>query len=400
MPSRARKPAHTVKQQTHCPFCGAPRPLRAGTRKKKYETAQLWQCHTPKCLRTYAPDPGGLRHKTYPLKVILDGIMLFCLGYTAEETIALLGSRYSLRPSRLTLQRWLDEHPELTTYRRLRAAARSLKPRLTPQASIRAIKLYHRQVYEFAYHRAKLALLSRPPAARKTAGAGASMAKHAASGGTAARERRTTPHPHEDVSRLAAPVAAFLESVPKTCPHGLFTDDAAARGSQLAADFIDQEKLIVIEKQNAATAAAALIIPSVGSNYQRHPKLQRFMLTADSSTVAIEIPVWLTEPEIDALERQRGIELIPKVTPLDATTHFPRSFTGHLDFLQVRNGAVHILDYKPGARTDKPLAQLVMYALALTVRIPDLSLFDIKCAWFDEHVYNEFFPRSALRRAR
>jgi hypothetical protein len=97
---------------------------------------------------------------------------------------------------------------------------------------------------------------------------------------------------------------------------------------------------------------------------------------------------------------QLGIELIPKVTPLNATTHFPRSFTVRLDFLQVRNGAVHILNYKPGARTDKPLAQLVMYALALTVRIPDLSLFDIKCAWFDEHVYNEVFPRSALRRAR
>jgi hypothetical protein len=32
--------------------------------------------------------------------------------------------------------------------------------------------------------------------------------------------------------------------------------------------------------------------------------------------------------------------------------------TGHIDFLQARNGAIHILDYKPDARTNKPIAQL------------------------------------------
>ena len=43
----------------------------------------------------------------------------------------------------------------------------------------------------------------------------------------------------------------------------------------------------------------------------------------------------------------------------------PRSITGHIDFLQIRNGAIHILDYKPDAQTNKPLAQLTTYALAL-----------------------------------
>jgi len=44
---------------------------------------------------------------------------------------------------------------------------------------------------------------------------------------------------------------------------------------------------------------------------------------------------------------------------------------------------VHILDYKPDARTNKPIAQLAIYALALTRRVPGLKLFDIKCAWCD-----------------
>jgi hypothetical protein len=64
--------------------------------------------------------------------------------------------------------------------------------------------------------------------------------------------------------------------------------------------------------------------------------------------------------------------------------------------LQVRNGAVHILDCKPDARTNKPIAQLSLHALALTRRVPGLRLFDIKCAWFNENEYCEFFPRALV----
>ena len=66
------------------------------------------------------------------------------------------------------------------------------------------------------------------------------------------------------------------------------------------------------------------------------------------------------------------------------------SITGHIDFLQVRNGAVHILDYKPDARTNRPIAQLTIYALALA-HLTGIKLFDIKCAWFNENEYCEFF---------
>ena len=52
------------------------------------------------------------------------------------------------------------------------------------------------------------------------------------------------------------------------------------------------------------------------------------------------------------------------------------------------------LDYKPDARTNTPIAQLAIYALALTRLVPRLKLFDIKCAWFNEDEYCEFFPRT------
>ena len=60
---------------------------------------------------------------------------------------------------------------------------------------------------------------------------------------------------------------------------------------------------------------------------------------------------------------------------------------------------MHILDYKPDARTNKPIAQLTVYALALA-RLTGIKLFDIKCAWFNEHEYCEFFPRTPVSRRR
>src|SRR5262249_52444048 len=156
-----------------------------------------------------------------------------------------------------------------------------------------------------------------------------------------------------------------------------------------APEFADITHVIVNRKENVATRIANLIIPAVGNNKLRHETLQKFMLINDSVTVAIEIPIWLTESAVAALEKRYGIELAPRV---DGAA--PRSITGHIDFLQVRNGAVHILDYKPDARTNRPIAQLAIYALALTRLIPGLNLFDIKCAWFNEEEYSEFFPRT------
>jgi ATP-dependent exoDNAse (exonuclease V) beta subunit len=187
-------------------------------------------------------------------------------------------------------------------------------------------------------------------------------------------------------------VANLLEAVPLICPHDLFRLEDRSRASQAHPNFADISRVIVNRKENIATRIAGLIIPAVGNNKWRHETLQKFMLANDSVTVAIEIPIWLTETDIAALEKEHGIELAPRVGAAD------RSITGHIDFLQVRNGAVHILNYKPDARTNKPIAQLAFYALALTRLVPGLKLFDIKCAWFNEEEYSEFFPRTLFLR--
>jgi transposase-like protein len=362
IPRIARAPL-TAKPPEACPHCGSRSLTRRGTRRKKLEIVQLWRCAS--CKRTFTPGPAALRNKTYPLRMILSALTDYDTGYTLEETAARLKKKSNRNVSPSTIMTWLEEYRQHCSYRRLRAKGRS---RFPANQTIRSIKLYHRQVYGFAFHRPKLDLVRTGELDDKRTG-----------------------------DARFAKLADFLESIPTACPHDLFRrdDDPQARASQARPGFADPLHLVVNSKENVATETAALIIPAVGNNKLRHESLQRFMLANDSVTVAIEIPIWLTEADIEALERQHGIELAPK-------TGSPRAITGHIDFLQVRNGAVHILDYKPDARTNKPIAQLAIYALALTRRIPGLRLFDIKCAWFNEQEYCEFFPRTLLaaRRSR
>jgi hypothetical protein len=356
-----------VKPPERCPDCGSPKITTRGRRLKKLETIRIYQCRA--CDRRFTPGPSALRNKTYPISQILDALTEYNRGYALDEVSRRLSSRHghAIRPS--TISRWLAAHPALTTYRRLRDDGRRL---YSPPRLIRIVKLYHAQVYEFGWHRAKLDFL-----------------------------RAGTLDDRRKGDKQFAPLADFIENVPSTCPHDLFRREDGVRASKLPSGFLRLDRLLVMEKQNTATAAAALIIPSVGSNRDRHPRLQRFMLGNDSTTIAVEVPVWLDESDIAALESKYRVTMVPK-EPINAARpdagHKPRRITGHIDFLQVRNGSVHILDYKPDARTNKPIAQLTLYALALTRLVPGLRLFDIKCAWFNENCYNEFFPRLLLPR--
>jgi len=353
MPRAARAP-HSSKVPESCPHCGSHVLTRRGSRKKKLEIVQLWRCAS--CKRTFTPGPEAIRNKTYPLRTVIDALSTYGLGYSLEDTTARVKSKSGRKIAGSTVTNWLAQHHDLMSYLRLRDKGRHLFP---AEQTIRSIKLYHRQIYRYAFHRPKLEFLRRGELDDKRSGD----------------------------TRFAA-VANFLEAVPLICPHDLFRTEDRGRASQAHPDFADVSRIVVNRKENVATRIASLIIPAVGNNKLRHETLQRFMLTNDSVTLAIEIPIWLNENDIVILEKQHGIELAPRVGAVD------RSITGHIDFLQVRNGAVHILDYKPDARTNKPIAQLAIYALALTRLVPGLKLFDIKCAWFNEEEYCEFFPRT------
>src|SRR6516164_1296922 len=161
-PLRPATVPHTHKSPGECPYSGSHAVSRKGVRKKKLEIVQLWRCAS--CKRTFTPGPAALRNKTYPIRLVLQALTLYDLGYSLNETAKRLKSKSGRTVSPSTIATWIGAHKEQTTFRRLRADAKMIYP---PTQTICSIKLFHRQVYAFAYHRSKLTLLRRNPQHRR-----------------------------------------------------------------------------------------------------------------------------------------------------------------------------------------------------------------------------------------
>jgi PD-(D/E)XK nuclease superfamily len=322
-----------------CPQCACKNTVKKGKRRNRLQTLQVFRCS--ECLHRFTASPG--KNKTYPFKLVLEAISTFNLGHSLTDTQAILRRRFHRDIPERTISSWLTEHRWLTTYARLRSHARRLYP---ADSVIRSHTLNHRQVYRFQVHQAKLDILTKPENAAVPADFDASALKN------------------------------YLASIETHFPHHFF-QEAEHRSSKFPADLHPP----IVRKENYATRLAALALPTAPNNKKRHETLQRFMLVNDSVTVAVEIPVFLTNQDIEYY-RQRRFDL-----GFDSNI-----ITGHIDFLQIRNGHIHILDYKPEARKETHAhVQLTIYALALARRT-GLPLKLFKCGWFDEKDYFEFYP--------
>ena len=173
----------------------------------------------------------------------------------------------------------------------------------------------------------------------------------------------------------------------KYFPHHIFTypnQSNRQRATQLKFNHL---KITKISKTNLANKLAKLALNLASTNKERHQSIQDFMLINDSTTIAVEIPVYLTNWDAGYYRNQKGF-----IFPL---SDYKTPITGHIDILQIRNGLMHILDYKPEADKVQPMEQLTIYALALSRKL-NLPLYYFKCAWFDESNYLEFFPLHAV----
>lgn len=334
----ARAAAHRVvgSELERCIFCQGRAIIRHGLRRKKLETVQLWYCES--CDRVFTPQRA--KGKTYPLKVILESLMRYYAGDTRARTALYIKERFGIAVPARTLSAWLAEYRGLTTYARLREQRTSEHMR----RPIRSVRLHHQQVYNYRFHQPKLAAaLARPEHQR------------------------------------FAPLGGYFAEMARACPHALFQTESRASQGKTA---FDLESVEIKAKHNHACRVAGLVLQTVTHNKRRHDEIQRFMLATDSVTVAVEIPIFLTPDDLAAIKAMPGFAI-----PLESAV----PLTGHIDFIQIRNGAIHILDYKPGANSEKPIPQLMAYALALSRRT-GLRLFDFVCAWFDENHYFEFYP--------
>jgi len=162
--------------------------------------------------------------------------------------------------------------------------------------------------------------------------------------------------------------------------------------------------MIVRSKNNYANRLADFVLQTVKENKKRHEALQQFFIANDSVTVASEVPVYIRKEDVEHMENVlkfkitdgEEIELSGRKGQ-EKNQKFPKLLTGHIDLVQVRNGQIHILDYKPNAAKEKPIEQLTWYALAMS-RLTGLRLYEFKCAWFDEKDYFEFYPLHVVKK--
>ena len=384
-----------------CPYCRSEDIVKRGFRKKKREQVQLYLCRT--CNKVFTANISKGRH--YPVSLILDGLSLHYLGYSLEKVCNFLNkkSNFSVYPA--TLSAWINEYRDFCPFSRMRYFA--LK-KYKPKDMVVFATLAHQQLFRYRLHRAKCGLIIEDDF----------------------RHRRF------------GPLQEFLELVPSECPHQFFSKGLRASEAPLA---FSKKQMIVRGKKNFAVKTCKFVLQSVKERKNRHNAIQKFMLYNDSVTVATEVPVYIDREDLLHLQTQLGFEMYNRVIArrndfslslrasakqsnnkiatsktsrndkeieiaasktsrndnvetLHATS-LPKLITGHIDILQIRNGQIHILDYKPRAEKERPIEQLTLYAMALS-RLTGLRLFEFKCAWFDEEDYFEFYPLHVLHKPR
>lgn len=333
------------QKPVNCPSCSSKNIVKAGKKRLKQQTAQRYKCAF--CNKYFSDKQ--LKYKTYNQKIILNSISIYNLGNTLEQTKNTIAKKFKISVPITTIQSWIKEYSGICTFARLRKEAIQL---YKPLDMIFSQKLQHNQVYNFLLHKAKLGLTSKELAPQKF-----------------------------------ALLRSYLEKIPtQEFPHHVFQPkpdkpwlNELARSSQIKFETLD---FIKKEKQNQANQLAKLALNLAATNKDRHQKIQDFFLINDSTTIAAEIPVYLTNDDIKYFQNKGfTLNLENCQTPI----------TGHIDILQIRNGLIHILDYKPDADKIQPIEQLTIYALALASRTK-LALKDFKAAWFDDSNYFEFFP--------
>ena len=392
-------------QKTNCIYCSSLETKKAGKRKNKNQTLQRYQCKS--CNKTFAL--SQIKNKTYQAKIILSAISYYNLGCTQEEVSKQIAKQYKVKPPQKTISNWVKEHNAICTFDKLRKQAIKL---YKPKNIIFKQILSHIQPYTFKYHKAKLYLLF---------------------------HNILYNNQFHNISHFYEPLKAYLEKIStEQFPHHIFTyqktsisspdaevdndnnlnnesnnnatmvrdstNESASspdagiaknsnvveikslqkRASQIKFNHL---KIEIKNKNNLACKLAKLALNLATTNKQRHEALQDFFLINDSTTIATEVPIYLTNWDAGYYRNQNGF-----IFPLSSCK---TPITGHIDILQIRNGLIHILDYKPYAEKINAIEQLTIYALALSRKL-NLPLYCFKCAWFDESNYFEFFPLHAV----
>jgi len=167
----------------------------------------------------------------------------------------------------------------------------------------------------------------------------------------------------------------YLEQLCTDCPEDVFS--TKLRSSSLKMD-LDISPAPVEGHEVSKFAALGL----EWNRYRTaHSNVQVFMLQNDSSTLGVEIPIWMHSDELECYQKMFGSE-----EPL----------SGHIDLLRMEDGKIWIWDFKPNAHKEKyATTQVYFYALMLSRRT-GIPLDKFMCGYFDQDIAYVFKPEMEM----
>jgi transposase-like protein len=327
-----------------CPFCNSKRIIKAGKVKLKREIVQRYFCK--KCGKFF--QERRIKNKSYPARIILQAISSYNSGYNLKEVKEILSRKFGEIPQS-TIYSWIKDLSQVCTFSRIR---NEILKKFKREEMILKQKFFHHQLYLFQMHQAKLDYQLK----------------------------------FKENKKFVLLKEYLLKVYERKIPEHIFVledEELEKRASQLKAKLLPIEK---IGKESVAKRLAELSLNLAKNNRERHEKVENFFLINDSVTIATEIPVYLTKDDIKYF-KNKGFDF--------DFENYRTPITGHIDILQIRNGLIYILDYKPEAEKVNAVNQLTIYSLALASRTK-LAVKYFKAAWFDDKNYFEFYPLHAV----
>ncbi len=306
------------EERPACPKCSSTKTvIKWGIRTLKEDQVQVYLCKS--CNKRFTD--RKLPHTSYSPRVILAALTYFNQGHTLDLTQRTIRRRFKTKIPISTLNNWIKKHGLELPATKLRK-----KYDLDPNQTIKTRRLFHPQPYLFRVHTLKLNIKG----------------------------------------KQFPQLKQYINSMLNNPKDYIFQSKNILRCSTLANTIDLPKPKIRSIKDSPACRMTNLALELAKTKKERHEKVEEFFLVNDSATVAVEVPVYLTETE----------------------SGFKKPLTGHIDLIQVRSNRIHILDYKPD-REGNVTSQLQLYAKCLKKRIGSSN---ITCAYFDENGYFQFTP--------
>ena len=283
-----------------CKYCDSSKVVKKGVRKLKNCEKQVFLCAL--CGKRFSL---GVK-KQFSDEVILDSVCFYNQGVSYSDVCNLIRKKYRLEVSVSSVERWVKEYG---------LGYLKIRDKFIDDVLVVGKMFKHSGlIYVFKYHKGKLKFC-------KFKG-----------------------------------LKKFIVGVSKGVDNKMF-DVKNLRCSGLK----NKMSVEVRSFESKFNKVLGDVLALVKDNKKRHSIVEKFLLSCDRDTIAVEVPIWYWDKE------KGGV-------------------CGHIDILQIRYGKIYIMDYKPNAskeNRDKVISQLYGYAVGLGFRA-GLSLKDIRCGWFDE----------------